>query len=52
MRIPTSLLFDQNIRAIANNQSDLVKTQEQLSTGKRINDPSDDPVGAESDPFN
>ncbi len=46
MRIPTSLLFDQNIRAIANNQSDLVKTQEQLSTGKRINDPSDDPVGA------
>ncbi|MBO1255260.1 flagellar hook-associated protein FlgL [Alteromonas sp. 5E99-2] len=46
MRIPTSFLYEQNIRAINNNQNDLVKTQEQLSTLKRINDPSDDPIGA------
>lgn len=46
MRVPTSLLFDQNIRAIASNQSGLIQSQEQLSTGKRINNPSDDPLGA------
>ncbi|MFC3095091.1 flagellar hook-associated protein 3 [Alteromonas sediminis] len=46
MRVPTSLLFDQNIRAIMNNQQQLADVQESLSTGKKINRPSDDPVGA------
>lgn len=46
MRVPTSLLFDQNIRAIMQNQQQLAQTQESLATGKRINRPSDDPVGA------
>ena len=46
MRISTSQIYDQNIRSIMNNQEDLVKTQEQLATGKRIITPSDDPVGA------
>jgi flagellar hook-associated protein 3 FlgL len=46
MRVPTSLIYDQNIRTIMNNQRGLAETQESLSTGKRINTPSDDPVGA------
>lgn len=46
MRVPTSLLYDQNLGAIQTNQSALIETQEQLSTGKRINNPSDDPIGA------
>ena len=46
MRISTSQIYDQNIRSIMNNQEDLVKTQQQLATGKRIITPSDDPVGA------
>lgn len=46
MRISTSQLYDQNIRAIMENQREMTQTQEALSTGKRINRPSDDPVGA------
>lgn len=46
MRITTNQLYDQNIRAIMENQSGLADTQQQLSTGKKINKPSDDPVGA------
>lgn len=46
MRISTNQLYDQNIRSLMSNQSDLAKTQEQLATGKRILTPSDDPVGA------
>lgn len=46
MRISTNQVYDQNIQSIMDNQKDLVKTQEQLSTGKRIITPSDDPVGA------
>jgi len=46
MRVPTSLLFDQNVRAIMNNQQQLADVQESLATGKKINRPSDDPVGA------
>ncbi|AXR05709.1 flagellar hook-associated protein FlgL [Salinimonas sediminis] len=46
MRISTSQLYDQNIRAIMDNQREMTKTQEALSSGKQINRPSDDPVGA------
>ena len=46
MRISTSQVYDQSIRSIMENQENLVKTQEQLATGKRILTPSDDPVGA------
>lgn len=46
MRISTNQLFDQNIRAILENQTALARTQESLSTGKKVNRPSDDPVGA------
>jgi flagellar hook-associated protein 3 FlgL len=46
MRISTNTLFDQGISAIQRQQSDLLHTQQQLSTGKRILTPSDDPVAA------
>ncbi|MDY6928359.1 MAG: flagellar hook-associated protein FlgL [Pseudomonadota bacterium] len=46
MRISTNQLYDQNIRAIMDNQKGLAGTQESMSTGKKINRPSDDPVGA------
>ena len=46
MRISTSQIYDQNIRSILNNQSDLANTQEQLASGKKLLKPSDDPVGA------
>lgn len=45
MRITTNQLYDQNIRAIMDNQTGLADTQESLSTGSKINKPSDDPVG-------
>ncbi|MEG3766907.1 flagellar hook-associated protein FlgL [Alteromonas sp. 14N.309.X.WAT.G.H12] len=48
MRITTNQIYDQNIRAIMDNQKDMTQTQEALSTGKKINRPSDDPVGAAS----
>ncbi|RKZ80851.1 MAG: flagellar hook-associated protein 3 [Gammaproteobacteria bacterium] len=43
MRISTSYLFDQNLSAMLNQQVALSKTQLQISTGKRILSPSDDP---------
>ncbi|BFT31137.1 flagellar hook-associated protein FlgL [Alteromonas sp. D210916BOD_24] len=46
MRISTNQIYDQNMRSILNNQGDLAKTQNQLSSGKRLLTPSDDPVGA------
>ncbi len=46
MRISTNQFFNRNIDAIMDNQRKLADTQEQLATGKRINRPSDDPVGA------
>ena len=46
MRITTNQIYDQNVRSIMNNQTELSNTQEQLASGKRIIAPSDDPVGA------
>lgn len=46
MRVSTSYIFDQNLTAMLNQQSDLAKTQLQVSTGKRILSPSDDPAGS------
>ena len=46
MRISTNQIFDLNIRSITDNQRGLTETQQQLTSGKRINKPSDDPVGA------
>lgn len=46
MRISTNQIYDQSIRAIMDNQRGLAETQESLATGKKLNRPSDDPVGA------
>jgi flagellar hook-associated protein 3 FlgL len=46
MRIGTLQMFRQGISSILEQQTQLVRTQNQLSTGKRIVNPSDDPTGA------
>lgn len=46
MRISTSLLFETGAARIGELQSKVAKTQDQLSSGKRILTPSDDPVAA------
>ncbi len=46
MRVSTSGMFDSGTIAILQQQEALVKTQQQLSTGRRILTPSDDPIAA------
>jgi flagellar hook-associated protein 3 FlgL len=46
MRISTGQLYDRSIQSVLENQGDLSDIQQQLSSGKRILRPSDDPVGA------
>lgn len=46
MRISTSLLFDSGAMNIQRTQSATYKTQNQLSTGRRMLSPEDDPVAA------
>lgn len=46
MRISTQLLFESGAARIGDLQSSLLKTQQQIASGRRILTPSDDPVGA------
>src|SRR5437868_3807833 len=46
MRISTSNLYETGIGRIGDLQSGLAKTQQQLSTNRRILTPADDPVAA------
>lgn len=46
MRMSTSMLNEAAVAAMLQQQSNLAKTQNQLSTGKNINSPADNPVGA------
>jgi len=46
MRIGTLHMFRQGISSILDQQSRLLKTQNQLAVGKRIVNPSDDPTGS------
>jgi flagellar hook-associated protein 3 FlgL len=46
MRISTQLLFGQGASAIGRQQSEWLRTQQQLSSGRRMLTPSDDPVAA------
>ena len=46
MRVSTSWIQQQSVGSMMERQSDLSDLNTQLSTGKRINQPSDDPVGA------
>ncbi|GAB4058439.1 flagellar hook-associated protein FlgL [Uliginosibacterium sediminicola] len=46
MRISTSQLYESNINNMSRQQSEVLKLQNQLSTGSRVVNPSDDPVAA------
>ncbi len=46
MRISTNSIYQSGISRISSLQSDQAKLQQQISTGKRISSPSDDPVAA------
>lgn len=46
MRVSTSTIFFLGSQAITSRQADLVKLQQQLSTGRRVLTPSDDPVAS------
>ena len=46
MRISNNQIYDRALTGVIDNQSELVRIQQQLSSGKRILTPSDDPVGA------
>ena len=46
MRISTSYSYDSAIANLQQRQSDLAESQKQLTTGKRVNNASDDPVAA------
>ncbi|WP_323636625.1 flagellar hook-associated protein FlgL [Pectobacterium polaris] len=48
MRLSTSMIYQQNMQGIINGQATWQKTGEQLSTGKRVVNPSDDPIAAAS----
>ncbi|CAI0754689.1 flagellar hook-associated protein FlgL [Serratia ficaria] len=46
MRMSTSMMYQQNMAGITGNQSLFMKAAEQLSTGKKVINPSDDPLAA------
>lgn len=46
MRISTIQAFNTGVRGIQDNYSSVTRTQEQISTGKRMLTPADDPVGS------
>ncbi|WP_310607881.1 flagellar hook-associated protein FlgL [Buttiauxella brennerae] len=46
MRISTAMMYQQNMRGVTNAQSEWLRYGEQMSTGKRVTKPSDDPIAA------
>ncbi len=46
MRISTAQIFDSGTRGIGRNQSDLYRLQNQMSSGRKILTPADDPVAS------
>jgi flagellar hook-associated protein 3 FlgL len=46
MRISTSQIYQQGLNAMLEQQANVMKTQQQLSTGRRILTPADDPAGS------
>lgn len=46
MRVTTPLIYRLGVDSIARQQSDLLKTQQHIASGKRMLTPSDDPIGA------
>lgn len=46
MRISTSMLFEAGSTRLSDLQSSLMKTQQQIASGRRMLTPADDPIGA------
>ncbi|MEB5705270.1 flagellar hook-associated protein FlgL [Pantoea anthophila] len=46
MRISTNMIFAQQVRGITDSQASWLKVGEQLSSGRRVTNPSDDPIAA------
>ncbi|WP_337262975.1 MULTISPECIES: flagellar hook-associated protein FlgL [unclassified Serratia (in: enterobacteria)] len=46
MRMSTSMIYQQNLSGVTNNQSLWMQAGQQLSSGKRVLTPSDDPLAA------
>ncbi|CAK9884679.1 MAG: Flagellar hook-associated protein 3 [Candidatus Erwinia impunctatus] len=46
MRLSTTMMYDQQMRGISSSQSSWMDVGQQLSSGKRVVNPSDDPVAA------
>lgn len=46
MRISTAMMYQQNMRGVTTSQSEWLRYGEQMSTGKRVTKPSDDPIAA------
>ena len=46
MRISSNTIYQQGLNAILRNQAQMEKTQQQVSSGRRILTPADDPAGA------
>ena len=46
MRVATALRYQTAVESLQRRQADLAETQLQMTSGKRINKPSDDPIGA------
>ena len=46
MRIATSTIFDQSVAAMNQQQSQMLKTQQQISANLRVLTPSDDPIAS------
>lgn len=46
MRVTTSMLYDTGMRALMERQAEMLRTQTQLSTGRRVLAPADDPVAS------
>ena len=46
MRIATANAYDASLESLMNRQVKLSETQEQMTTGKRVNHASDDPAAA------
>jgi len=46
MRISTQMMYQQNMRGVTDAQTEWLRSGEQMSTGKRVLTPSDDPIAA------
>lgn len=46
MRVSTSWMYSSGATTLSQKQAELLRTQQQLSTGKRVLQPSDDPIAA------